>query len=311
MRALAGLLVLCSLALALPCAAEDRTERIAGTKGWKELDYRDDRLVEERSFDESGVIVSERDFSPEALPIVTKSYLREAGRLVRIEASDASGAPIGRMVYQYDRNGRLLVAKSEGVFGDEAVGVVAVAGSPQGSWVESGPSATVLAYDDAGRAVLLQSMKDGKASKIERRTYGEKGLPSSIAIEDKAAGFTTETSYDAAGRASQKKVSNDKGEETLTRYRYDEAGHPIEESTRSGGHELLVKRSYSAEGKVARAETFRDGSMVLAVEYSEDSRIEELYEEGFLFVKATYKGGRKVKDEFYADGALARTREYQ
>ena len=50
--------------------------------------------------------------------------------------------------------------------------------------------------------------------------------------------------------------------------------------------------------------------MLLAVTYIENGRVEELYEDGALFVKATYIGGRKIKDEFFADGVLVRTRDY-
>jgi antitoxin component YwqK of YwqJK toxin-antitoxin module len=302
-----------ALALAFPRHgdAEDRTETIVGAIGWKELDYRDNVLVEERSFDQDGVLLGERSFNPEALPVVNKRYIREDGRLVRIEASDAAGNPIGVMRYQYDRDGRLLVAKAEGIFGDEAVGVVSSSGGPQGSWIESARSTKVFAYDEEGRAILLQVMKEGKVARIERRNYGKKGFPSSIAIEDKTEGSSTTVTYDDAGRESSRKIEKDKGAEDETRYLYDASGRPVEERRVLGGHELALKRIYGKDGKLARTETRRDGSLVLAIRYDADSRTEELYEDGALFVKATYKGGRKVKDEFYVDGALSRSREYQ
>jgi hypothetical protein len=61
---------------------------------------------------------------------------------------------------------------------------------------------------------------------------------------------------------------------------------------------------------LTREETLRDGSLILSVDYTDDGRVEELYDDGQLFVKATYVGGRKVKDEFYSNGVVSRTREY-
>ena len=63
-------------------------------------------------------------------------------------------------------------------------------------------------------------------------------------------------------------------------------------------------------GKIAREETRQDGQLLLVVSHTDDGRVEELYEDGMIFVKATYVGGRKVKDEFYADGVLLRQKDY-
>ncbi len=49
---------------------------------------------------------------------------------------------------------------------------------------------------------------------------------------------------------------------------------------------------------------------MLAVENIDNGRVEELYDKGELFVKATYIGGRKIKDEFFAGGVPFRTRDY-
>jgi hypothetical protein len=311
MRIRVGAFVVLSLIPALLCAGEDRTERIDGAKGWKELDYRGDSLVEERSFDREGTLLSERRFNPEALPIVTKRYVREEGRLLRIEATDASGNPIGSMRYHYDREGRLIALSSEGVLGEGAVGLIAPGGAPQGSWIESDAKSMVLAYDAEGRAVLLQSMQEGKATYIERRSYGEGGIPVSVAIEDKVSGISVTTDYDKEGRQSQRREVKGKGEEILTRYLYDDSGRLVEEERRSGGHLLSIRKIYAESGAVSRVETRRDRTLVLAVDYIENGRVEELYDEGALFAKATYIGGRKVKDEFFADGELLRSREYQ
>jgi len=312
-RLCASLAALWILAAALPCLAEDRTERIEGPKGWKELDYRSGRLAEERSFDAEGALIAERDFGPDSLPAIEKKYLRSGGRLEAVEARDLSGAVVGRMSYRYDREGRLLATRSEGSFGDEATGVISSPGRVQASWQESEGEASVAVYDGAGRRVLSQDMKAGAAVRAERRTYGASGKPSKVQVEDKADGSFTETSYDADGRESLRKSRDGKGVQAVTSYSYDAEGRVVGESTVSGGHSLEVRTAYSKGGAVARVETRRDGSLVLAVEYaaSGDGRTEELYEDGELFAKSFYEGGRRVKDSFYSGGALVRSREYQ
>ena len=299
------------IALAILCGAEDRIETIKAAKGSKELVYRNDSLAEDRSFDSSGGLIEERSFGADSLPLLTSKYFREGGRLLKVESSDASGTVTGTRFYHYDNDGRLLMVATEGSFGAGAAGMVSAGGTPQGSWTEAGSTVSVLGYDESGRAVVIQTVKEGKTVSIERRIYGETGSLSSIAIEDKASGSSSELLYDAKGRQSQRRQIPAKGAEMKTQYRYDESGRLSEEYTRAGIHTTSVRRTYAESGSLARIETRRDGELLLAIEYIENGRTEELYENGILFVKATYFGGRKIQDEFYSDGAIVRSRDYK
>ena len=116
---------------------EDRIEKIADSKGWKELLYRENVLVEDRSFDAQGALLTERIFDATLLPIETRNYIRVDGRLIRVEAVDAFESPSGSMTYRYDKNGRLLGINSDGVFGAGTAGMIASMSSPQGAWVSS------------------------------------------------------------------------------------------------------------------------------------------------------------------------------
>jgi hypothetical protein len=316
----AGLLALAGAALA---SGEDRTETIADLKGSKELVYHDDVLAEERSFDASGSILQERLFDSSSLPVETRSYIREGGRIVRVEATDAMGSPSGSMSYRYDRNGRLLGVSSEGSLGMGTAGMIAAWGLPQGSWITrpgggaraaaaaaASAKTTVLGYDDSGRATVVQTMLDGAALSIETRSYGDGGILSSSRIEDKVSGLSSDLQYDGEGRLATRTDTPTKGQVLKTEYRYGDSGLLAEELARQGGHRSSKAYEYGEDGKVSREETSRDGELLLAVDYIENGRVEELYEDGSVFVKATYVGGRKVKDEFYLDGVPFRTREY-
>jgi antitoxin component YwqK of YwqJK toxin-antitoxin module len=319
------------LASALACAVcglasgEDRTETISDSKGSKELVYRDDILVEERSYDPRGALIQEKAFDASSLPAETRIYVREGARLVRVDALDASGNPSGSRSYRYDRNGRLLGVDSEGSLGAGSAGMIAAGGTPQGAWIsrpkpssaegakaEAGVSTEtiVLGYDDEGRATIIQTMRDGAALKIEKRSYGEKGLLASVKLEDKLTGLFSELGYDGRGRLATRLDTPAKGLQVRIEYGYDDSDRLAAELSVQGAHRTAKAYEYSAEGKLAREETRRDGELLLAVSYIENGRIEELYEDGAVFVKATYLGGRKVRDEFYADGEILRARDY-
>jgi len=313
---LALALILCLVAFAVfgegnedSAQNEERTERLEGKSGYRELVYRGKDLVEERAFDAKGALLEEKYIGDDSLPYETRSYIRAGGRLERVEARDGSGVAIGSMSYRYDRWGRLLGLDTEGSFGEGSSGMISTEDGPQGAWTNDGLT-TILAYDDSGRAIAKQIVKDGEAQSIEKRDYGEKGTLSSVSVQDKASGSSSELQYDEDGRLSSRKETKSGGVEAKTSYRYDKAGRLVEESTKVGEHTSLVSRSYAENGSLKRVETRRDGVLLLAVETIDGGRVEELYDSGQLFVKATYLNGRKVKDEFYVEGSLARTREY-
>jgi YD repeat-containing protein len=309
------LALLALLALARPglVAGEDRTELIPGAKGSRELLYRNEVLAEERRYDEGGALVEERIFDPSGLPAEIRRYVREAGRLAKVEDTDGSGNPSGSMTYRYDRNGRLLGVTAEGSLGSGSAGLIASSALPAGAWVSEGgekPVTTVLGYDDSGRVSLIQTMKGGSSLTLESRSYGEGGLLSSVKTEDKASGLVSELSYDDKGRLSLRVDSPAKGPQAKTEYVYDEKDRVVEERSSRAGHSGKKTYAYTEAGALSRTETRRDGELLLAVDYTGDGRVEEIYDRGVVFVKATYVGGRKVKDEFYAEGKLVRTRDY-
>ncbi len=303
------------LALAGQVACQDRTETIRDSKGFKELVYRGEALAEERSYDARGAILSERFFDAGSLPSETRTYVRDGDRVARVEAKDASGSPSGSMEYRYDRNGRLLGVDSEGSLGEGSIGMIADRGAPQGSWITSpGPSeaadTTVLGYDDEGRTTIVQRMKGGAVVYSEKRDYGEGGGLASVSTLDMASGLSSELAYDEKGRISSREDTPAKGIKAVTEYRYDGSDRVVEELGSRGGHRSSKTYEYGEDGKLAREETRKDGELLLTVDYIEGGRVESLYEDGIVFVKATYRGGRKVKDEFFADGSSVRTRDY-
>jgi hypothetical protein len=167
-------------------SGEDRVEHFAD--GTKDLVYSDTVLTEEISYDADGALKKETFFDSSSLPVRTRSYIREGGRLERVEYADAAGKLVGTQSYRYDRDGRLLGVDSDGDLGTISVGMISSGAIPQASWI-AGKSTTVLAYDESGRVTMVQTMKDGAAVSVERRSYGDKGRLYSVQTEDKASGL--------------------------------------------------------------------------------------------------------------------------
>jgi len=321
--------LLAALLLALAAAspgtalAQDEGEASSGLRreelplpggGLRELSYRGRDLVEERLVDRSGALIEESLFEAgSALPYEKRAYLRSGtGRLLRVEARDAAGALLGSLDYRYDRDGRLLGVAASGSLGEESAGMLSASGAPQGAWTSGPGTTTAIAYDDGGRQIARKTLRDGKATYVERRAYGEGELPIRVEAEDLVSGELTIVDYDEKGRSRSKLVTVAGRETSRSEYSYDAQGRLAEEAIRYPSGGIAARRlSYLDDGGLEREETRRDGVIVGAIEYIEGGRIEELYRGGRLFVKATYLAGRKVKDEFFADGAPIRGKEYE
>lgn len=297
----------------------ERTGLPGGTS--RERVYRGSALVEERILDKSGALLKEVFFAAEPSTdtdegaiVETWTYLRSpSGRLQRVEIRDSRGDLVGSREYRYDSSGRLLGVSLTGDTGSESAGMLLSGAVPQGAWVSTSSSTTVLAYDERGRPTALQTIRDGNVVIIERRIYGEGPFPIRIETENKASESKTVVECDAATGRSTVKIELRSGRETArTSYGYDEAGRLREEITRDVT-DNVTKRSltYKTDGSLEREETRYNGIIMSAVEYLDGSRIEELYRGGELFVKATYREGRKIKDEFFSKGEKLREKEYR
>jgi hypothetical protein len=300
----------------------ERVERTALPGGTsRERVYRGSALVEERIVDKSGALLKEIFFAAEPSTDAdegaiaeTWNYLRSpSGRLQRVEIRDSRGDLVGTREYRYDGSGRLLGVSLSGDAGSESAGMLSSGAALQGTWVSTPSSTTVLAYDDRARPTALQTMREGNVVLVERRIYGEGPFPIRIETENKASESKTVVECDAATGRSTVKIELRSGRETArTTYGYDEAGRIREETTRDvAGNVTKRSLTYKTDGSLEREETRYNGIIMSAVEYLDGSRIEELYRGGELFVKATYRDGRKIKDEFFSKGEKLREKEYR
>lgn len=313
-----ALAVLCAVegqaapAASVTAPAESVTDKLHNTTlkaSRTETEERDGILVAERSYDASGALLEESRYGPEGL-VETRTYLRDSGRLTKVEAKDSKGALVGSLDYRYDGRGRLVAVIPSGSLGAGTVGMISSGPSPSGSWAADGSRLTVQRLDEKGRPLRIETLAGGKAIARRKYAYGEGVLPIRVEDEDLAAQTSLVSEYDGAGRILIKSEYLKAALRSRSEYRYDAAGRLTEERSRNKGSLVLRTLSYDEEGTLAREETRTDGVLTGAVEYRGELRIVERYHEGLLFAKTTYRSARKVKDEFYVEGVLSRSKEY-
>jgi len=64
-------------------------------------------------------------------------------------------------------------------------------------------------------------------------------------------------------------------------------------------------------GKIGQEDYFRRGSLEKITLYGQnDTRTEELYQDGSVFMKVYYQGDRRVKEEVYDEGKVVKERSF-
>ena len=297
------------LASASFLGAEDRTERIPDQRGSREKIFRDNVLVEERIYDPDAAILEDIRFKSGKV-WESRSYVRSLGVLRRVEMRDAAGSVIGKLVYVYDTSGRVLRVDASGSFGDSSAGMLDSGSSPLASWTIQGKTLSLVRYDPQGRPVLSVTAEDGKPIATRGDTYGHGPLPSRTVVKDAASGETRSTDYDAGGRPLVVVVDDATGRSSRTDYRYDSSGRLVEERSRKGPELLSRRLTYGATGLLEREEYRSNGTLSKIVLRPGEDRVEELFNDGAMFVRVRFSQGRKVEEEFFVDGKIAWTRKY-
>ena len=308
------LLKLAALLICILCppvaSAQERVERRGDPRGSRELIYRDGVLVEELLYGFDSALLEDSFFSSGKLE-ERLTYQRTEGSLTRVEARDGRGALTGTLRYAYDPSGNLLNVIGDGSFGSAAAGVLGTDVPPMAAWTSAGDQVRAVRYDGEGRPIFTATTKGSAVVETRSDSYGSGPLPTRSVLSETSSGQTRTTDYDEEGRARLLVVSKDSNELSRTEYRYDDSGRLVEERTRTGldlSSRLLV---YDAAGALAREE-YRDNGVVNKVVLQPGlDRVEELYDDGVMFVRVSFSGGRPVKEEFFADGVLAWTREYR
>jgi len=159
--------------------------------------------------------------------------------------------------------------------------------------------------------VREQGDASGPVSRQRLAYTGQSRTPVTSTTEWPAGEKVVEASYDAAGRQVAETTTVAGAVTERIQWTRDDAGRVlVKHRTGTGGTEE-VRTTWAADGTLEREEHFFRGARVKnVIRPAGDERIEELFEEGELFLRVYYRGDTRVREEVILDGVVVRERTY-
>lgn len=295
-------------------AADGRTE---------EREERRGLLVARRVTGAAGELLQEELFAG-GEPAGRSLYEYASGRLARVRVFAADGTLVSTVEYATSPSGRLREVRwwtaADGSRRTESqaaggTGYAAGGAAIAEERTRDGDRWRTTRYDEAGRvAERLQGGPTGVESR-ERLAYaGAARTPASSWTEWPAERKVVEVSYDASGAEVARVTSVDGTVTERIAWTRDGSGRALVMRRTGTGGSVEVRFTWAADGTLEREEHFARGVRVKNVLYpaagEEPRRIEELFDEGVLFLRVHYRGEDRVREEVIVDGRTVRERTF-
>jgi hypothetical protein len=320
-------------------------ERTAGGGGWVETRLLLNGGAEERRWtlvrsadgrteerEERGGVIAARRLSGAAGELLQEELFEAgrpssrsvfeyaSGRLVRARVFAADGSLSSTVEYRTAPSGRLREVRWTAADGSlrtvsqAAGGTGSVAGGAAVSEERSreGDGWTTTRYDETGRAAVREQGGPGGLVSRQRLLYAGGSLtPVSSTTEWPAEKKVVETSYDAAGGEIAETATVAGVVTERVAWTRDEAGRVLVMRRTGAGGTEEVHNTWTADGTLEREEHFVRGARVKNVIHSAaDERVEELFDDGELFLRVTYRGEERIREEVILDGTVVRVRTF-
>ncbi len=268
-------------------------------------------LSEVQRFDGEGRLAEEEQYRDGTLS--SRTVYRYAGRVLReVEASDASGNLLWRERYRLAENGDLRSVRREGPEGDgRGFSLLRAQGRLLEERQQQPEELILIRYDARGHLRQREVwQKDTLVSVLEYRYTGER--LEAVTETDPRTGTRTDRRFDEEGRLLQEEAQREGKTASDTRSEYDAAGRKSR-TTRRGEQGLEEWRyEYAADGALQQEEYRVKGAVQKITRYGPgEARSEELYREGQPFLRVTYEGEEKIREEVLEGGRVLRVREYR
>lgn len=282
------------------------------------------KRTEERSY--RGGALSERElYSAEGLVSRTETYVGGSlaqvldmeyvgGRLKRIVAKDPAGKTLYVDGLSYGLKGALREIRRDFASGATSSSIFS---GKDGSVAEErliqDGVVTVWKYTPLGFMESEESFAGDERLAATTFTYADRekdSLPSLVVEEDFRAGKRSESGFDPSGRLLSERVYLRGALAKETSYRYD-GGKLLLKTSSAGGIVESWAYAYDGAGALREERRERGGQLLMLVEWTgPEDRVETLYKDGEAFVRVSYSGGAKKKEEILSGGAVVRTREF-
>jgi hypothetical protein len=279
--------------------------------------------TEEREFAQ-GVLAARRLYGPDGNlleeDLHSKGKLSQkflftyaSSRLAHARVLAADGSLQYNKDYFYTSQGSLREVRQSGGK-EEARDSSFVAGrtGPSEEWNRNGDDLFVSRFDNRGRTIEREHSEGKDLVSQEDFVYctDSDNLFFSVEKRPKDQQVATRT-YDAGGRLQTETISVGGKVTTETSYARDEKGRVTRKLQRGTSGLEEWRYVFDQEGKTIREDYLRRGSLEKTTLYGQnDTRTEELYQGGSLFMKVYYQGDRRAKEEVYADDKLIKERSF-
>jgi antitoxin component YwqK of YwqJK toxin-antitoxin module len=282
----------------------------------EEREIVDGALAARRLYAPDGSLLEEDQYSKGKL--TRKSLFTYASsRVIRVRVLSADGALEYNKDYSYTSRGSLReVRETGGKEGRETTrdsAFIAGRSGPSEEWNRNGDELFISRFDDRGRTVEREHRTGKELVSREDFTY-QKDSDNLLSSVEKlpGEGKTITRAYDPEGRLRTESVSAGGKVTEETSYTRDDKGRVLRKLQRDANGLAEWRYTLDQAGKTTREEYFRRGSREKVTLYGQDdTRTEELYQAGALFMKVYYEGEHRIREEVYADGKVIRERKYQ
>jgi hypothetical protein len=275
----------------------------------EEREFASGRLAGRRVYDPSGSILTEESYRDGAL--LERTVFTHAGsRLTRARTTGPDGSLLHAEEYLYASRGTLrgvMRTLSDGRTSQSRffAGFSGLAEERN----TAGDALFIARYDTRGRVVERERRDaQGLASREDFVFRLESNTLESSAETLPRVGKVARRRYDDKGLLAVEVVTGPGSAVERIEYRRDEEGRATAKRRQSAAGIEQWAYSYDAHGDLATEEYALKGSREKLTVYTEAGRVEEMYAEGELFLKVTWEGESRVKEEVYEGGVLVRVR---
>lgn len=294
-------------------SADGRTE---------EREERRGALVARRVTGAAGELLQEELYA-DGEPAGRSLYEYASGRLARVRVFAADGTLSSTVEYATSPSGRLREVRwwtaADGSRRSESqtaggTGYAAGGTAVAEERTRDGERWRTTRYDEAGRvAERVQGGPNGIESR-ERLAYaGASSTPATSTTEWPAERRAVQVSYDASGGEVAATTSIDGVVTERITWTRDESGRVLVWRRTGTGGSAEVRFTWAADGTLEREEHFARGVRVKNVLYpagEQPQRIEELFDDGELFLRVFYRGDERVREEVILEGRTVRERTF-
>ncbi|HVP17820.1 MAG TPA: hypothetical protein VMU36_02425 [Spirochaetia bacterium] len=275
-------------------------------------------LAARRIYSPAGALLEEDQYSKGSL--AQKSlYTYASSRVVRVRVLAADGAVVSTDEYFYSPRGSLReVRRTSGKEGTHVSWFVEGSSGLSEERETSRDTVFIARYDTHGRIVEKESRTGKETVSLEDFVYradaghsGGRDLLLSSVEKHPGEGRVVSREYDTDGKLQRETISTGGKVVEEIQYVRDEKGRVIRKLRRGPAGLEEWRYVLDDNGKATREDFFSRGSLQKVTMYgANDTRTEELYQDGALFLKVYFEGDRRAREEVYVDGNLIRQRTF-